>query len=71
VSQIVSVTLIPYAHRAEDHDWLDLFSVIPTVLIDRPRWLDLVERSGRLSDAIADILLSWMLDELPGLSTSE
>jgi hypothetical protein len=70
VSQIVSVTLIPYAHRAEDHDWLDLFSVIPTVLIDRPRWLDLVERSGQLSEAIADMPRSWMLNELPGLRSA-
>jgi hypothetical protein len=70
VSQIVSVTLIPYAHRGEDNDWLDLFSVIPTVLIDRPRWLDLVRRAGRLGEAVAEIPRSWMLTELPGLRSS-
>lgn len=70
VSQIVSVTLIPYAHRSEDNDWLDLFPVIPTVLIDRPRWLDLVGCSGRLSEAVEEIPRCWMLDELPGLRDS-
>lgn len=70
VSQIVSVTLIPYAHRAEDNDWLDLFSVIPTVLVDRPRWLELVQRSGLLGEALAEMPQSWMLGKLPGLCTS-
>jgi hypothetical protein len=68
VSPIVPVTLIPYAYRAEDNDWLDLFSVIPTVLIDRPRWLRLVETSARIDDAIEDVPRDWMLGELPGLA---
>ena len=70
VSQIVSVTLIPYAHRGEDNDWLDLFAIIPTVLIDRPRWLDLIQRGGRLSEAVAEIPRNWMLGELPGLDVA-
>jgi hypothetical protein len=70
VSPIIPVTLIPYAYRSEDNDWLDLFSVIPTVLIDRPRWLDLVQRSGGLSEAIDEIPRDWMLEELPGLSVA-
>jgi hypothetical protein len=67
VSPIVPVTLIPYAYRSAEHEWLDLFAVIPTVLIDRPRWLDLVHRSGRLGDALAEVPRDWMLEEMPGL----
>ena len=67
VSPIVPVTLIPYAHRTETNDWLDLFRVVPTVLVDRPRWLQLVRESGRLADVIAEIPRCWMLKELPGL----
>lgn len=67
VSPIIPVTLIPYAHRTETNDWLDLFGVIPTVLVDRPRWLQLVRESGRLTQVLAEIPRSWMLEELPGL----
>jgi hypothetical protein len=70
VSPIVPVTLIPYAYRAGDNDWLDLFSIIPTVLIDRPRWLRLLETSGRLADAVQDVPRDWMLAELPGLAAA-
>lgn len=70
VSPIVPVTLIPYAYREEDHTWLDLFHVIPTVLIDRPRWLRLLETSGRLQDAVEDVPRDWMLGELPGLTAA-
>ncbi len=68
VSWIVPVTLIPYAHRKEDNDWLDLFSVPPTVLIDRPRWLGLIQNAGHLADVVAELPSDWMLSELPGLS---
>ena len=68
VSPIIPVTLIPYAYRAVDNDWLDLFSVIPTVLIDRPRWLGLVGGTGRMTDVIAEVPGEWILEELPGLS---
>ena len=71
VSPIVPVTLIPYAYRNEENGWLDLFSVIPTVLIDRPRWLELVQISGRLHDAIAEMPRDWILTELPGLSAAQ
>ncbi len=70
VSPIVPVTLIPYAYRSQDNNWLDLFSVIPTVLIDRPRWLDLVNSCGRLADAVYEMPRGWMLDELPGLTAA-
>ncbi len=70
VSPIVPVTLIPYAYRSQDDSWLDLFSVIPTVLIDRPRWLDLVQSSGRLRQAVDEMPRDWMLEELPGLSAA-
>jgi hypothetical protein len=68
VSPIVPITLIPYAYRAADNNWLDLFYVIPTVLIDRPRWLRLLESTGRLHDAVEDVPREWMLAELPGLA---
>jgi hypothetical protein len=68
VSPFIPVTLIPYAYRDDEMEWLDLFSVIPTVLIDRPRWLQLVAEADLLDAAVADIPREWMLDELPGLS---
>jgi hypothetical protein len=71
VSPIVPVTFIPYAYRTEEQDWADLFAVIPTVLIDRPRWLQLLTRTGRLNQALDDMPTTWMLSELPGLMTAE
>jgi hypothetical protein len=68
VSPIVPVTFIPYAYRTNQNDWRDLFKVVQTVLIDRPRWIDLLSQSGRLEEALADIPTRWMLDTLPGLS---
>jgi hypothetical protein len=68
VSPFVPVTLIPYAHRDEEMEWLDLFSVVTTVLIDRPRWLELVRQAGLLNATVADIPREWMLTELPGLN---
>jgi hypothetical protein len=67
VSPIVPVTFIPYAYRTPDNGWPDLFSVIPTVLIDRPRWLHLLTASQRLDEALADVPRDWMFEELPGL----
>jgi hypothetical protein len=71
VSPIVPVTFIPYAYRTTDHDWPDLFAVIPTVLIDRPRWIHLVTASGRLGDALLDVPAPWLLEQLPGLAVEE
>lgn len=71
VSPIVPVTFIPYAYRTQDNDWPDLFSVIPTVLIDRARWLDLLAASALLDEAIADVPTDWLLGELPGLLIEE
>ncbi len=68
VSPIVPVTFIPYAYRTRDNDWADLFAVIPTVLIDRPRWLHLLTDSERLNEAIADVPTDWLLEQLPGLA---
>jgi hypothetical protein len=68
VSPIVPVTLIPYAYRGEDNSWLDLFHVIPTVLIDRPRWLRLVETTGRVPAVMQDVPRDWLIEELPGLN---
>jgi hypothetical protein len=67
VSPIIPVTLIPYAHRTESNDWLELFRVIPTVLVDRPRWLQLVRECGRMAEVVEEIPRCWMIEELPGL----
>jgi hypothetical protein len=68
VSPIVPVTFIPYAYRTADNEWLDTFAVPLTVLIDRPRWLDLLTSSGLGDAVIEDIPAGWLLEELPGLT---
>lgn len=70
VSPIVPVTFIPYAYRAEDDEWCDLFPVVPTVLIDRPRWLQLLRQSGCLPQALEDVPSDWLLELLPGLTVA-
>jgi hypothetical protein len=68
VSVIVPVTFIPYAYRETDNAWPDLFSVVPTVLVDRPRWLDLVAAATTPQQVLEDVPRDWLIEQLPGLA---